>query len=49
MRLRNPRCVRKTFPNFFRKLAGTPPFGLGAIILDVATGRVIPLNELNAE
>jgi 3-phosphoshikimate 1-carboxyvinyltransferase len=49
MRLRNPRCVRKTFPNFFRKLAGTPPFGLGAIILDVATGRVLPLNELNAE
>jgi 3-phosphoshikimate 1-carboxyvinyltransferase len=49
MRLRNPRCVRKTFPNFFRKLAGSPPFGLGAIILDATTGRVLPLNELNAE
>jgi len=49
IRLRNPRCVRKTFPNFFRKLAGTPPFGLGAIILDAATGRVLPQNELNAE
>jgi 3-phosphoshikimate 1-carboxyvinyltransferase len=49
IRLRNPRCVRKTFPNFFRKLAGAPPFGLGAIILDAATGRVLPQNELNAE
>ena len=49
MRLRNPRCVRKTFPNFFRKLAGSPPFGLGAILLDATTGRVLPLNELNAE
>lgn len=49
IRLRNPRCVRKTFPNFFRKLAGTPPFGLGALILDPATGRVLPLNELQAE
>ena len=49
IRLRKPRCVRKTFPNFFRKLAGTPPFGLGALVLDAATGRVLPLNELNAE
>ncbi len=29
MRLRNPTCVRKTFPNFFAKLAG-----LGAVIID---------------
>ncbi|MFM8880042.1 MAG: 3-phosphoshikimate 1-carboxyvinyltransferase [Verrucomicrobiota bacterium] len=49
IRLRKPRCVRKTFPNFFRKLAGTPPFGLGALVLDAATGRVLPLQELNAE
>ena len=49
IRLRNPRCVRKTFPNFFRKLAGAPPFGLGALVVDTATGRVLPPRELNAE
>lgn len=49
IRLRKPRCVRKTFPNFFRKLAGAPPFGLGALVLDCATGRVLPSQELNAE
>jgi len=30
--------VKKTFPNFFQKLAAPPPGGLGAIILD-ARGR----------
>jgi 3-phosphoshikimate 1-carboxyvinyltransferase len=29
MRIRNPQCVRKTFPNFFEKLAQSPPDGLG--------------------
>ena len=29
MRLRNPECVRKTFPNYFAKLAE-----LGAVIKD---------------
>jgi 3-phosphoshikimate 1-carboxyvinyltransferase len=29
MRIRNPECVRKTFPNFFEKLAEKPPAGLG--------------------
>ena len=49
IRIRNPRCVRKTFPNFFHKLAAQPPFGLGALVLDVATGRVMSPKELNAE
>jgi 3-phosphoshikimate 1-carboxyvinyltransferase len=30
--IHNPSCVRKTFPNFFQKLAAPPPSGLGAVI-----------------
>ena len=33
MKLRNPGCVRKTFPNYFQKLAGPAPGGLGVTIL----------------
>jgi 3-phosphoshikimate 1-carboxyvinyltransferase len=43
MRLRNPSCVRKTFPNFFAKLAS-----LGAIIQDAATGRRLEGDDLLA-
>ena len=32
MRIRNPECVRKTFPNFFEKLSQLPPLGLGATV-----------------
>ena len=32
--VRDPACVRKTFPNFFAKLAAPPPDGLGAVVLD---------------
>jgi 3-phosphoshikimate 1-carboxyvinyltransferase len=32
--LRDPACVRKTFPNFFAKLAAPPPGGLGMTVLD---------------
>jgi 3-phosphoshikimate 1-carboxyvinyltransferase len=32
MRIRNPECVRKTFPNFFEKLAQSPPHGLGVTL-----------------
>lgn len=32
MRIRNPECVRKTFPNFFEKLAQSPPDGLGVTL-----------------
>lgn len=38
VKIRNPACVRKTFPNFFSKLAAPPPEGLGAVIRD-AHGR----------
>ncbi|HEY4686015.1 MAG TPA: hypothetical protein VII57_08220, partial [Dehalococcoidia bacterium] len=39
MRIRNPACVGKTFPNFFAKLAAPPPAGLGATVLDTRTRR----------
>ena len=38
IKLKNPACVKKTFPNFFQKLAAPPPRGLGATILDGRTG-----------
>ena len=34
IKIKNAACVKKTFPNFFQKLAGPPPGGLGAVILD---------------
>jgi 3-phosphoshikimate 1-carboxyvinyltransferase len=49
MRLRDPGCVRKTFPNFFAKLAAAPPNGLGATIVDVATGRALSGEDLLAD
>jgi len=49
IRLRNPACVRKTFPNFFQKLAAPPPHGLGAAVRDAKTGRELGLAELFAD
>jgi 3-phosphoshikimate 1-carboxyvinyltransferase len=49
IRIKNPTCVKKTFPNFFQKLAAPPPKGLGATILDVKTGRKLDLDELFAD
>jgi 3-phosphoshikimate 1-carboxyvinyltransferase len=48
IRIQNPACVKKTFPNFFEKLAGAPPFGLGAPIKDATTDRVLSSRELFA-
>jgi 3-phosphoshikimate 1-carboxyvinyltransferase len=39
IRIRNPSCVKKTFPNFFQKLAAAPPHGLGAEIWGVKDGQ----------
>lgn len=47
IKLRNPSCVKKTFPNFFQKLAAKPPHGLGATILD-ASGRPLSGDDLFA-
>ena len=48
IKIKNPACVKKTFPNFFQKLAALPPRGLGAKILDTS-GRELTHDELFAE
>ena len=49
IRIRNPACVKKTFPNFFAKLAAPPPHGLGAVICDVASGLPLAGDQLLAD
>ena len=49
IKIKHPACVKKTFPNFFQKLATPPPHGLGAEIRDAATGRNLPVEELFAD
>jgi 3-phosphoshikimate 1-carboxyvinyltransferase len=49
IKIHNPACVKKTFPNFFQKLAAPPPGGLGATILDGRTGRKLGMDELFAD
>jgi 3-phosphoshikimate 1-carboxyvinyltransferase len=49
IKIKNPACVKKTFPNFFQKLAAQPPHGLGAIILDAKSGRKLTHEELFAD
>ena len=39
IKIKNPACVKKTFPNFFQKLAAPPPNGLGAEIWEIKSGR----------
>ena len=49
IKIRNPSCVKKTFPDFFQKLAALPPRGLGAVIRDGKTSNVLREGELFAE
>ena len=49
IKIKNPACVKKTFPNYFQKLAAPPPGGLGATVLDAKTGRKLAVEELFAE
>jgi len=49
IRLKNPGCVKKTFPSFYQKLAAPPPAGLGARVLDGRSGRILSEAELFAE
>jgi 3-phosphoshikimate 1-carboxyvinyltransferase len=49
IKIKNPACVKKTFPNFFQKLAAPPPQGLGATIRDARTGGSLGLEQLFAE
>jgi len=39
IKIKNPACVKKTFPNFFQKLAAVPPHGLGAEIWEIKNGQ----------
>jgi 3-phosphoshikimate 1-carboxyvinyltransferase len=39
IKIKNPACVKKTFPNFFQKLAARPPHGLGAVIWEIKDGQ----------
>jgi 3-phosphoshikimate 1-carboxyvinyltransferase len=48
IKIKNPRCVKKTFPNFFQKIAAAAPAGLGVAIQDGHTGRVLEVDELFA-
>lgn len=48
MKIKKPACVRKTFPNFFQKLAEPSPNGLGATVLDAVTRRVLTGADLFA-
>jgi len=48
IKLRNPSCVKKTFPNFFQKLAASPPNGLGVTILDARTREPLSHDDLFA-
>jgi 3-phosphoshikimate 1-carboxyvinyltransferase len=48
IRLQNPACVKKTFPNFFQKLAAPSPEGLAATILEGKSGRMLRDSELFA-
>ena len=49
IKIKDPACVKKTFPNFFQKVAGPPPHGLGATILDAKSGRKLTREELFAD
>jgi 3-phosphoshikimate 1-carboxyvinyltransferase len=49
IRIKNASCVKKTFPNFFQKLAGRSPTGLGAVIRDARTARPLREAELFAD
>lgn len=48
MRIRNPSCVKKTFPNFFQKLADPAPGGLGIAVIDPSTGKSLQGEDLFA-
>ena len=52
IKIKNPACVKKTFPNFFQKLAAQPPYGLGVEIWGIENGQRTKLlggDELFAE
>jgi 3-phosphoshikimate 1-carboxyvinyltransferase len=49
IKINNPACVKKTFPNFFQKLAAASPHGLGVAFRGVATGETLKADALFAD
>ena len=49
IKIQNPACVKKTFPNFFQKLNAPPPRGLGILILDGASRTPLDFDDLFAQ
>lgn len=49
IKIKNPACVKKTFPTFFQKLAAPPPAGLGVEIREGRTGVRLRPEDLLAE
>lgn len=48
IKINNPACVKKTFPDFFQKLGAPRPHGLGASLRDARSGRPLGADELFA-
>lgn len=46
--IKNPACVKKTFPNFFQKLASPAPEGLSMKICNASTGEILDPEDLIA-
>jgi 3-phosphoshikimate 1-carboxyvinyltransferase len=49
IKIKNPACVRKTFPSYFQKLAATSPVGLGAALQEYPGGRRLSAGDLFAD
>ncbi len=49
IKIRNPACVKKTFPNFFSKLAEPQPRGLGVTVRGLPSGQILSADQWNAE
>ena len=48
IKIQNPGCVKKTFPDFYQKLAGPLPQGLGATVRDACAGVALGITDLFA-
>ncbi|MCF7763037.1 MAG: 3-phosphoshikimate 1-carboxyvinyltransferase [Verrucomicrobia bacterium] len=49
IKIKNPACVKKTFPGFYQKLNAAPPHGLGAVILDASSREPLTGRRLFAD
>jgi 3-phosphoshikimate 1-carboxyvinyltransferase len=48
LKIQHPECVKKTFPNFFQKLAAPAPAGLGAVVTNAANSQPLDRADLLA-